>query len=63
MPHPVGIKARMHANRSVIDRSVKITTRETATTSTMDVTPCVNRISSWKLLDFLGLYVKTYEAK
>jgi hypothetical protein len=59
MVHPVGIYARMHANRSAIDKLVKITTRAMAATSTMDVTPCVNRISSWKLLDLLGLYVKT----
>lgn len=55
MAHPVGINARMLAKRSTIDRLVKATTRQRAATSPNDVTPCMNRINSWKLEDFLGL--------
>ena len=55
MAHPVGMKARMLANRSAIDNLVKAITRQRATTSPMDTTPCINRITSWKSVDFLGL--------
>lgn len=47
----------MLAKRSAIDKSVKKITRATASTSPMDVTPCTNRIISWKLPDLLGLRV------
>lgn len=53
--HPVGINARMLAKRSGTDRLVKATMRQRATTSPRDMTPCINLISSWKLVDFLGL--------
>lgn len=52
---PVAINARMLANKSAIERSVNITTTVMAATSDKDVTPCMNRITSWKLDDFLGL--------
>ena len=52
---PAGIKARMLANKSGIERSVNMTTRASAAISPKDVTPCVNRSTSWKLADFLGL--------
>lgn len=61
MVHPVGINARMLANRSARDRFVKATTRARAATSPKEVTPCMNRIISWKLVDFLGLNVKICE--
>lgn len=58
MAHPVGIKARILANKSATVRSVNNTTRMMAATIPTDVNPCVNRSNSWKFADFLGLYVK-----
>jgi len=46
IPHPVGINARMLANRSAIDSGVKATTRHTAATRPIDATPCENRNTS-----------------
>ena len=63
MVHPVGIYARMLANKSAIERSVKATTRQRAATSPKDETPCMNRIISWKFVDFFGLNVKICGAK
>lgn len=42
MAHPVGINARMLANKSATDRSVKATTRQSAKTRDIAVTPCKN---------------------
>lgn len=42
MAHPVGINARMLANKSATDRSVKATTRQSARTRDIAVTPCKN---------------------
>lgn len=55
MVQPVGINARMLANKSAIERSVNTTTRMIPARSPKDVTPCINRIISWKLADVLGL--------
>lgn len=42
MAHPVGINARTLANKSGTDRSVKATTRLSARTRDIAVTPCKN---------------------
>ena len=57
MAQPVATKARKLANKSATDRSVKMTTRQTAVIRLRAVTPCMNLKISWKF-DFFELKVK-----
>jgi len=59
MAQPVGMNARRLANKSGIESLVNATIRTTAAIRPSAVTPCIKRIISWKLVDFLGLNVKT----
>lgn len=59
MAQPVGMNARTLANKSGIESAVSATNKTRAVISPSAVTPCINRSISWKLVDFLGLSVKT----
>lgn len=58
MAQPVGINARTLANKSGIERLVNATKRTMAAISAKAVTPCMNLIISWKLVDFFAPKVK-----
>lgn len=63
IPHPVGTNAKMEANMSVTDRSVKITATATPVRAIKKERPWMKRNRSWKLTDIFWLKVNTCETE
>ena len=63
IPHPVGIKAKMQANMSVIDRGVIAIAMTMPAKASSNEMPWMKRNSSWKFTEIFWLKVNTCKTK
>lgn len=59
IPHPVGRKAKIQANMSLMERGVIATATATPASANKNASPWTNRSTNWKLTDIFWLKVNT----